>query len=63
MTAHFGHYSLDNNSPLGNEDYADYSVSFAKDVSGANLSFMLSDTDLNNDDFRTIVSVSKDFKM
>lgn len=65
MTAHFGHYSVDSdvNNPLGNEDYADYSVSFAKKLSDIDVSFMLSDTDLTNDDFRTTVSVSKDFNM
>lgn len=59
MTAHFGHYSLEKD--VG-DDYADYHVNFTKPMQDYDVSFMISDTDLEGDDYRTIVSVSKDFK-
>ena len=59
MTAHFGHYSRDDK--IG-PDYADYNVSFKKALPDYSVSFMISDTDLNSDDVRTVVSVSKNFQ-
>jgi len=58
MTAHFGHYSLKDTAGV---DYADYNVNFKKDLKDFSVSFMFSDTDMDYDDFRSIVTVSKDF--
>jgi len=63
MTAHFGHYSVKDDNPSFLEDYADYNVSFKKDISGYDLSFMFSDTDMKGDDFRSIVTVTKNFSL
>jgi len=60
MTAHFGHYSL--KDTVG-DDYADYNVTFKKDMKDYEVSFLLGDTDLQGDDFRTIVTVTKNFGM
>ena len=57
MMVHFGHYSVE----VG-DDYVDYSVTFTKPMQGYDMSFMISDTDLDDDAYRTVVSVSKDFQ-
>lgn len=58
MALHFGSYSRDSE-----EDYIDYSITFSRQLIGFKAGFMFSDTDLDgaNEDFRTVVSVSKDF--
>lgn len=58
MALHFGSYSRDNL-----EDYIDYSITLSRQLTGFKVGFMLSDTDLDgaDEDFRTVVSVSKDF--
>jgi len=60
MTAHFGHYSR---KDTAGDDYADYNVSFKKVMTDFDLSFMLSDTDIKGDDFRSIVTVTKNFSL
>ncbi|MFV2055185.1 MAG: TorF family putative porin [Thiohalomonadales bacterium] len=57
MTLHFGYYDVDNDP-----NYADYSVVFTKPFDRYKLAFMLSDTDLSGDSYRTTVSLSTDFK-
>jgi uncharacterized protein (TIGR02001 family) len=55
-TLHFGSYSVDKG-----KDYVDYSVSLSKQLIGFNLGFMLTDTDIDGEDFHTVVTASKDF--
>ena len=64
MTAHFGHYNVKDDNKLGiTDDYADYNVTFKKDMQNFDLSFFLGDTDIKGDDFRTVVSVTKNFNL
>ena len=56
MTAHFGFYNIDSGP-----NYADYSVTFVKPLPGYKLGFMLSDTDISGDSYRTTVTLSTDF--
>jgi len=59
---HFGSYDVDKDyyGP-SSEDYVDYSVSLGKKINGLDVSFTLSDTNLDDDNFRTVISVSKAF--
>ena len=59
---HFGSYDVDKDyyGP-SSEDYVDYSVSLGKKINGLDVSFTLSDTNLDDDAFRTIITVSKAF--
>lgn len=62
---HFGSYDVDQDfeglAYTGGEDYNDYSVSLGTKVDGLNLSFTLSDTNIDNDTYRTIIKLGKDF--
>ncbi|WP_455217614.1 TorF family putative porin [Kaarinaea lacus] len=64
---HFGTYDIDDDFE-GNllagadENYNDYSASLNTKVDGFNLSFILSDTSIDHDTYRTIIKVSKSFK-
>jgi len=59
---HFGTYDVDADfSGLPGEDYDDYSVSLGTKINGLDLSFTLSDTNLSDDSYRTIIAISKDF--
>lgn len=60
---HLGTYEVDvDYSGLPGEDYKDYSVSLATNKNGLEMSIALSDTDLTDDSYRTIITVSKSFK-
>ena len=60
---HLGSYSVDADySGLPGEDYKDYSASLGTTMNGLDVSFALSDTDLTDDSYRTIITVSKNFK-
>ena len=69
LGVHFGSYDVDTDfygttlTGLTIKNYNDYNVSVATDVSGFDVSFTLSDTSLNNDSYRTIITVSKDFTL
>lgn len=65
MTAHLGHYSYKSNYKykFQGDDYTDYSVNFSKSLPEFDLSFLFSDTDANDDELRSVVSVSKNFKL
>ena len=59
---HFGTYNVEADfSGLPGEDYVDYNVSLSTKISGLDASFTLSDTDLTDDSYRTIITLSKDF--
>ena len=59
---HFGTYNVEDDfDGLPGEDYNDYSASLSTTVNGYGIGFTISDTDLTDDSYRTIVSVSKDF--
>ena len=59
---HFGSYDVDKDfDGLPGEDYSDYNVSLTTHVNDFGVSFILSDTSLDNDSYRTIITVSKDF--
>lgn len=63
---HFGSYDVDDSFEgvayyTNGDNYNDYSVSLGTTVNGVGLSFTLSDTSIDNDTYRTIVKVSKDF--
>ena len=59
---HFGSYDVDTDfDGLPGEDYNDYNVSLSTNVNGFGVSFTLSDTNLTDDSYRTIITVSKDF--
>lgn len=59
---HIGTYNVEADfDGLPGEDYNDYSASLSTTVNGLGLSFTLSDTDLTDDSYRTVISVSKDF--
>ena len=45
------------------EDYLDFNLAFNKDMKDFNFGFLISDTNLSGEDFRTIVTVSKDFTL
>ena len=61
---HFGSYDVDTGfTGLPGENYNDYNVSLTTDVKGLDVSFTLSDTSLDNDSYRTIITVSKDFSL
>jgi uncharacterized protein (TIGR02001 family) len=59
---HLGSYSVDNDywGPLA-DDYKDYSVSLGTTINGLDVSFALSDTDLTDDSYRTIITIGKNF--
>ncbi|WP_455198830.1 TorF family putative porin [Kaarinaea lacus] len=64
---HFGSYDVDEDFEghllAGADDnYNDYSASLNTKVDGFNLSFIISDTSIDNDTYRTIIKVSKSFK-
>lgn len=63
---HFGSYDVDDSfeglAYTGGDNYNDYNVSFGTTIDGVGLSFILSDTSIDNDTYRTIVQVSKSFK-
>jgi uncharacterized protein (TIGR02001 family) len=59
---HFGTYNVEVDfAGLPGEDYTDYNASLSTKVNGLDLSFTLSDTDLTDDSYRTIITLSKDF--
>jgi uncharacterized protein (TIGR02001 family) len=62
---HFGSYDVDQDfeglAYAGGEDYNDYSVSLGTKLDGLDLSFTLSDTNIDNDTYRTIIKLGKDF--
>ena len=61
---HFGSYDVDVDfDGLPGEDYNDYNVSLGTKVNGFNVSFMLSDTNLTDDSYRSVITVSKDFAL
>ena len=61
---HFGSYSVDEDfTGLPGEDYNDYNVSLATVVEGFNMSFAISDTNLTDDSYRTIITISRDFAL
>jgi uncharacterized protein (TIGR02001 family) len=59
---HMGSYDVDKDfyGP-GSEDYIDTSVSLGSKMNGLDVSFALSNTNLDDDSFRTIITVSKAF--
>ena len=58
LTAHVGNYIVKNGS-----DYADFSATFTKPMpQGFDLSFMISDTTISSDDYRTTITLSTAFK-
>lgn len=59
---HFGSYDVEVDfTGLPGEDYKDYNASLSTKVNGLDLSLTLSDTDLTDDSYRTIITISKDF--
>jgi uncharacterized protein (TIGR02001 family) len=59
---HFGSYDVDTDfTGLPGEDYNDYNISLSTNVNGFGVGFTLSDTNLTDDSYRTIITVSKDF--
>lgn len=59
---HLGAYEVDvDYSGLPNDDYKDYSVSLGTEMNGLDVSFALSDTDLTDDSYRTIITIGKNF--
>lgn len=63
---HFGSYDVDEDfeglAYTGGENYNDYSASLGTKIDGMDLSFTLSDTSIDNDTYRTVIKVSKNFK-
>jgi uncharacterized protein (TIGR02001 family) len=60
---HFGSYNVDTGfSGLPGKDYNDYNVSLGKRLNDFDLRFTLSDTNLPDDSYRTIITVGRDFK-
>lgn len=55
-TLHFGSYSVDKG-----KDYVDYSASLSKQLIGFTVGFMITDTDIDGEDFHTVITASKDF--
>lgn len=63
LGVHFGAYDVDTGyTALPGEDYNDYNVSLGNTVDGFDLTFTLSDTDLADDSYRTIITLGKSFK-
>ena len=63
LGVHFGAYDVDTGyTALPGEDYNDYNVSLGNKVDGFDLTFTLSDTDLPDDSYRTIITLGKNFK-
>lgn len=62
---HFGSYDVDDTfeglAYAGGDNFNDYNVSLGTKIDGLGVSFTLSDTSIDNDTYRTIVKVSKDF--
>lgn len=62
---HLGSYDVDQDfdglAYAGGDNYNDYSVSLGKNMNGLDISFTLSGTSIDDDTYRTIVKVSKDF--
>ena len=61
---HFGSYDVDTDFDglsYAGKDYNDYNVSLSTNVNGFGVSFTLSDTNVTDDSYRTIIAVSKDF--
>lgn len=56
LALHVGNYSFDTD---GNEDYIDYGVSLSKD----GFTFAVSDTDLDDDDMKVVISYAVDFDL
>ena len=60
---HFGAYNVDVDfSSLPGEDYDNYSVSLGTRMDGLDINFAISDTNLTDDSYRTILTVGKTFK-
>jgi uncharacterized protein (TIGR02001 family) len=63
LGVHFGSYSVDKDfTGLPGEDYTDYNVSLGNKVGDFDLTFSLSDTDLKDDSYRTIITLARTFK-
>lgn len=59
---HLGSYDVDTSfDGLPGKDYTDYNVSLGTEINGLGVKFTISDTNLNKDSYRTIISVSKSF--
>lgn len=65
LALHFGSYDVDEDfeglAYAGGDNYNDYSVSLGTKVDGMDLSFTLSDTSIDDDTYRTVIKVSKNF--
>ncbi|MCG9695516.1 TorF family putative porin [Shewanella sp. Isolate11] len=64
ISAHYGYSTGDVvTSWFGEDNYADYSVSLDKETEYGSFSFMVSDTDLEDDDPKVIIGYSYSFDM
>ncbi len=64
IAAHYGYSTGDVVTAwYGTDNYADYSLSLSKDTDFGTVSFMVSDTDLEDDDAKVLLGYSYSFDL